>query len=57
MKGTTRGRLEAGTALLYEAEKVEKDEEKGYQKEERFSLEISDLTQVERRPGPDLTLP
>ena len=55
VKGTTRGRFDA-TALLYEAEKVERDLEKGISEGGKIFLEISDLTEIERRPGPDLTL-
>ena len=53
MKGTTRAKFDAGTALLYEAEK---DLEKGISEGGKIFLEISDLTEIERRPGPDLTL-
>ena len=31
--------------------------EKGISEGEMIVLEISDLTEIERRPGPDLTLP
>ena len=50
MKGTTRGRFDAGTALLYEADRVEKDRaEKEVSEGGKIVLEISDLTEIGRK--------
>ena len=54
MKGTTLGRLEAP---YFMRPKGSRKKEKGVSEGEKIVLEISDLSGMERRPGPDLTLP